>query len=189
MKPETAESDFAKWTQELLGSKILEMTDYLGDLCIYINKQDIHSVCQALRDDPKIHLNQMMDLTAVDYLKQNRTPRFEVVYHLFSLSKKHRLRIKCKLTEQDLSIDSIHDLWLCANWYERECFDMYGIKFISHPDLRRILMYDGFEGHPLRKDYPITKEQPRMQLREVEERYEYMNKDPKSWDTTLKEKE
>lgn len=188
MTPETLQSEFAKTVQQILGTKIVALTDHFGDLCIQIHKQDIHSVCLMLRDDPQVNLNQMMDLTAVDYLQQKQTPRFEVIYHLFSLSKKYRLRIKCQVNEHEPSIPSIHDLWLAVNWYERECFDMYGIQFIGHPNLCRILMYEGFEGHPLRKDYPITKEQPLVPLREVAERYEYMDTKPQSWNTTLEKK-
>ena len=101
-----------------------------------------------------------MDLTAVDYWK--RTPRFEVVYHFLSLKNLTRIRIKVPVGVRKLEVDSLTKIWPNANWYEREVYDMFGIHFIGHPDLRRILMYPEFEGYPLRKDYPIDKRQPRV---------------------------
>ena len=99
-----------------------------------------------------------MDLTGVDYLGEE--PRFEVVYHLYSLGKKHRVRIKVRLHEDDPVIDTAVRVWPGIDWYEREAWDMYGIVFRDHPNLKRILMYEGFEGHALRKDYPKAKRQP-----------------------------
>lgn len=86
--------------------------------------------------------------------------RFEVVYHFFSLTHRHRLRLKVPLEESSPEVDTLTPLWAAANWFEREVWDMFGIRFRGHPDLRRILMYEGFEGHPLRKDYPVNKRQP-----------------------------
>jgi NADH-quinone oxidoreductase subunit C len=111
-----------------------------------------------LRDDAGLLYNFMMDLTAVDYL--GREPRFEVVYHLYSLSFNRRVRLKAGVSESDCSIDSIVSVWIGANWFEREVYDLYGITFKGHPEMRRILLYEGFEGHPLRKDYPLKKRQP-----------------------------
>jgi NADH-quinone oxidoreductase subunit C len=103
--------------------------------------------------------DMLADLSAVDYLGQE--PRFELVYHLNSIQKNIRLRIKSPITEGE-EADSVVSLWPIANWLEREVWDMFGIKFKNHPDLRRLLMYEEFEGHPLRKDYPINKRQPRV---------------------------
>jgi NADH-quinone oxidoreductase subunit C len=100
----------------------------------------------------------LADLTCVDYL--GREPRFEVVYHLHSLSRRHRLRIKAGVSESDPTIDTVTDLWATAGWLEREVWDFYGVRFSGHPDLRRILMYEEFVGHPLRKDYVVDKRQP-----------------------------
>ncbi len=105
----------------------------------------------------------LLDLTCVDYKGQE--PRFEMVYHLFSIPNVERLRIKVRLSEEDLQIDSLTSLWKNANWLEREVYDMFGVSFKGHPDLRRIFMYDEFEGHPLRKDFPLRKRQPRIPLR------------------------
>jgi NADH-quinone oxidoreductase subunit C len=100
----------------------------------------------------------LVDLTAVDYLGEK--PRFELVYHLLSLEHNHRVRIKARVDEASPEIDTTVPLWAAANWMEREVWDMYGIRFRGHPDLRRILLYEEFEGHPLRKDYPKEKRQP-----------------------------
>ncbi len=111
-----------------------------------------------LKEDPELQYNYLMDLTAVDYWK--RKPRFEVVYHFLSITHSFRLRLKVPVAEPEPKVDSLTSLWPGANWYEREVYDMFGIKFTGHPDLRRILLYPEFEGHPLRKDYPIQKRQP-----------------------------
>ena len=100
----------------------------------------------------------LSDLCAVDYLGE--TPRFEVVYHLYSLDKNHRLRIKARVPEDDCEIDTLVEVWPTANWLEREVWDLYGIRFRGHPDPRRLLLYEEFEGHPLRKDYAKERRQP-----------------------------
>ena len=104
---------------------------------------------------------------------ERRDPRFEVVYHFKSLAHGHRLRVKAPVPEDDCRVDSIHELWEAVNWYERECWDMFGIEFTGHPNLTRLLMYEQFEGHPLRKDYPVDRQQPIMELREIDERNQY----------------
>ena len=153
-----------------------DVTDFHAhrdDETVVIKRDALEAVCRFLRDDTRCSFEIMMDLTAVDRLEMNETPRFEMVYHFKSLTHARRLRLKVRLTEDDSKIASIHHLWKAVDWYERECFDMFGIVFEGHPDLRRILMYDEFEGHPLRKDYPIDKQQPLMELKEVEERHVY----------------
>ena len=114
---------------------------------------------QFLRDDSELAFNFLMDITAVDYLSK-KNERFEVVYHFYSLKHNHRLRVKIPVSAEDCNAYSITPYWKTANWYEREIWDMYGIKFRNHPNLRRILLYEEFKGHPLRKDYPINKRQP-----------------------------
>jgi NADH-quinone oxidoreductase subunit C len=143
---------------ERFPSSILETHSHRGDDTVVVKKEDILEICTFLRDDEGLLYNFMMDLTAVDYL--GNEPRFEVVYHLYSLKYNRRVRIKARVSESDCSIDSIVAVWISADWFEREVFDLYGITFKGHPDLRRILLYEGFEGHPLRKDYPIKKRQP-----------------------------
>ena len=143
---------------ERFPGSILETHSHRGDDTAVVKKEDIIDVCTFLRDDEALLYNFMMDLTAVDYM--GKEPRFEVVYHLYSLKYNRRVRIKARVSESDCSIDSIVPVWISADWFEREAFDMYGITFTGHPELRRILLYEGFEGHPLRKDYPIKKRQP-----------------------------
>ncbi len=121
-------------------------------------------VFKILKVDPLFSFNMLIDVTAVDWLDR-REPRFDVIYQLLSLSHGHRLCIKIKVDEKNPEVDSLLSLWPAANFLEREVWDMYGINFKGHGDLRRILMYDEFEGHPLRKDYPILKKQPRVPLR------------------------
>ena len=140
------------------GEKILESDDRLGDEVVTIGRDDSLEIFRFLRDNLEMAFDLLIDLTAVDYL--GRTPRFEVVSHLCSSSKRQRLRVKIGIDEKDCRVPSLTPLWKGANWLEREAFDMYGIRFDGHPDLRRILMYDAFEGYPLRKDYPFNRRQP-----------------------------
>lgn len=139
---------------------VLETSDFRGDLVAVVNKDVIYDVMKFLKTDPALEFNVLMDLTAVDYLWQDRFPRFDVVYHLFSLSNNYRVRIKAGVDEKEPVIDSLVPLWPIADWFEREVWDMFGIKFKGHPNLKRIMMYDAFQGHALRKDYPIMKRQP-----------------------------
>jgi NADH-quinone oxidoreductase subunit C/D len=131
-----------------------------GDDTVTITREAWREVMRFLRDDPELRYNFLMDLTAVDYLTLGRQSRYEVVAHLYSLPHNRRLRIKAPVPDQDPRIDSLMPVWEGANWFEREVYDMFGLTFTDHPDLRRILLYEGFEGHPLRKDYPADKEQP-----------------------------
>ena len=138
---------------------ILDSHDFRGDQTITVQKSVLIELLKFLRDDPDLDFNFLMDLTAVDYLNR-KDNRFEVVYHFYSLKHNDRLRVKVPVSEDDCTIDSASSLWKTANWYEREVWDLYGIKFNGHPDMRRILLYEEFKGHPLRKDYPINKRQP-----------------------------
>jgi NADH-quinone oxidoreductase subunit C len=117
------------------------------------------SFFKFLRDEPELAFNFLMDITAVDYMSK-KSERFEVVYHFYSQKHNDRLRVKIPVSMDDCIADTVTPLWKTANWYEREIWDMYGIKFRNHPDLKRILMYEEFKGHPLRKDYPVNKRQP-----------------------------
>lgn len=111
----------------------------------------------TLKSHERLAFDLFMDVTAVDWLSRN--PRFDVVYHLYSVKFNHRLRVKVKVAEEQ-AIPSAAGLWASADWMEREVYDLYGLKFSGHPNLRRILLYDEFRGHPLRKDYPYDRRQP-----------------------------
>jgi NADH-quinone oxidoreductase subunit C len=134
----------------------------LGMEVAVIDKEALFEVMSFLKEKPQDYA-MLLDLTCVDYLGEE--PRFEMVYHLFSLSSNRRLRIKARVSEKEPRIASLTPLWRNANWLEREVYDLFGIEFVGHPDLRRIFMYDGFEGHPLRKDYPLRLRQPRIKFR------------------------
>jgi NADH-quinone oxidoreductase subunit C len=140
-------------------STVIDSHDFRDDQTITVKKDCGGEFFQFLRDDSELAFNFLMDITAVDYLSK-KDDRFEVVYHFYSLKHNHRLRVKIPVSTEDCSAESITPFWKTANWYEREIWDMYGIKFRNHPNLRRILMYEEFKGHPLRKDYPINKRQP-----------------------------
>jgi NADH-quinone oxidoreductase subunit C len=131
---------------------------HCGDATACVDRDRITDVLALLRDDPECEFEMLTDVTAVDYADEE--PRFEVVYHLYSVAKNHRVRVKVRVPEEDPVIATAVPLYASANWMEREVFDLYGIRFDGHPDLRRILLYDEFEGHPLRKDYPKEKRQP-----------------------------
>lgn len=139
---------------------IIDSHSQLGQDTVIIAKSALSDLARFLKEDPDLQYNYLMDLTAVDHWK--RKPRFEVVYHFLSLKNKFRIRVKVPVGGPEPEVDTLVPLWAGANWYEREVFDMFGIKFKGHPDLRRILMYPEFEGHALRKDYPIQKRQPRV---------------------------
>ncbi|MCK4556396.1 MAG: NADH-quinone oxidoreductase subunit C [Candidatus Aminicenantes bacterium] len=148
--------------KEKFTDRIKETTSDFGDDTVTIDRDFLAELVQFLKQKP-YEYTMLLDITCVDYL--GREPRFEMVYHLLSLSAKHRLRIKVPLAEKNLSIESMSSIWKNANWLEREVYDMFGVRFYGHPDLRRLFMYDGFEGFPLRKDYPLRKCQPRIKLR------------------------
>jgi len=147
---------------------VVETAAQHGDETIVLKPEAWKSVARFLRDDPRAKLDMLVDLTAVDY--PDREPRFEVVVHLYSLTKGHRLRIKARVGDPEgdnAEIETLTDLWASANWAERECYDMFGVSFRGHPDLRRILTYPEFEGHALRKDYPAERIQPLVPYRDV----------------------
>ena len=135
-----------------------------GDDCAFVHKDRIVEVCRFLRDDPAMRFNMAPYITAVDYLGQS--PRFEVVYNLYATQANARVRLRVKLGDGE-ELPSVTSVWRGANWHERYCYDMYGIRVTGHPDLRRLLMYDEFAGNPLRKDYPLRGRQPLLREREV----------------------
>ncbi|MEE8586339.1 MAG: NADH-quinone oxidoreductase subunit C [Acidobacteriota bacterium] len=144
--------------EEKFGDSIIEVHDRVGQDTVTLAKRAYMDLARFLKEDPELDYTYLMDLTAVDHFK--RRPRFEVVCHFYSLQHNQRVRLKIPVGGEPPEVDSLSGLWSSANWYEREVYDMFGIRFKGHPDLRRILMYPQFQGHPLRKDYPIGKRQP-----------------------------
>jgi NADH-quinone oxidoreductase subunit C len=159
-----------------------------GDATVLVAREHLLDVMRFLRDDPRCRMEILVDVTATDYLDYAaelraevspcdpdnpygytpaRLPRFEVVYHLLSMTLNHRLRVKTVVTEDDAVVPTMCDLWIAANWGERECWDMLGVRFEGHPDLRRILLYEEFQGHPVRKDYPLRGYQPLIPMPEL----------------------
>lgn len=147
--------------QEQYPDAILDVADARGELTITVRKDGIYELMAFLKSDSELAYNFLADVTAVDYsvmedvLMKYDYARFMVVYHLLSTETKERLRVKVPIHEKELSIPSMASIWKVANWLERETYDMFGIDFENHPDLRRILMPDDYEGYPLRKDYPL----------------------------------
>ena len=123
------------------------------ELTVWVDKHLVRDACAILRDDPHCPFNYLCDVTAVDWYPSE--PRFEVVYHLLSISQKERVRLKARLDGSSPVIESITSVWPSANYFEREVFDLFGIRFTGHPRLERLMMPDNWEGHPLRKDYPV----------------------------------
>ncbi|MFK7901384.1 MAG: NADH-quinone oxidoreductase subunit C [Nitratireductor sp.] len=146
-------SELAASIQNGIGGSLLEMNYAFGELSIVIKRDDILDCLQFLRDDPQTQFVNIIDIAGVDY--PEREERFEVVYHLLSPRLNARLRIKLS-TDEDTPVKSVTSIYPGADWFEREAWDMYGILFTGHPDLRRLLTDYGFEGHPLRKDFPLT---------------------------------
>ena len=132
----------------------------LNELTIELPNENAHEVCQALRDEAEFAFDTMIDICGVDYLEYGEGSwsgaRFAVVYHLLSVKNNHRIRLRTFLDDDAPRTRSVRDLWIVADWFEREAFDMYGILFEGHPDLRRILTDYGFIGHPFRKDFPLS---------------------------------
>ncbi|HEV8228209.1 MAG TPA: NADH-quinone oxidoreductase subunit C [Methylomirabilota bacterium] len=146
-----------------LGARVLDTHEHHGDHTAVVTAEGIVDALRFCRDEADLGFDMLMDLTAVDYLKypgREDGPRFDVVYHLYSVTHNHRVRLKVPVEQDAPSVPTATALWPIANWLEREVWDMYGIRFDGHPDLRRLLLYEEFVGHPLRKDYPMERRQP-----------------------------
>ena len=145
-------------SQELLdlfsksfGKKIQNKTEFRGETSFTIAASDLHEIAKFCRDE--LSFDYLLDITSIDNFGED--PRFEIVYHLYSMPHGVHLRLKLRVPEELGAVDTISDIWPTANWHEREAYDMMGIKFTGHPDLRRILMWDGYPFFPLRKDFPL----------------------------------
>ncbi len=180
----TTTNDLLKQLQTLITQPLVEVQELFGEVTMTCSPESVAAICQLLRDEDSLQFNMLIDLCAVDYLTYGhydwstesatghgfsravepqestdhtlQTPRFAVVYHLLSTVKNHRVRVKTFLDESSLTVHSVHHIWAAANWFEREAYDLFGILFEGHPDLRRILTDYGFIGHPFRKDFPTS---------------------------------
>jgi NADH-quinone oxidoreductase subunit C len=146
-------------SQELLnsfeksfGSKIRDKAEFRGETSFTITASDLREIAQFCRD--QLLFDYLLDITSIDNFGEE--PRFEILYHLYSMPHTFHLRLKLKMSEEFGAVDTVSDVWPTANWHEREVYDMMGIKFKGHPDLRRILMWDGYPYFPLRKDFPLA---------------------------------
>jgi len=152
--PQTAPNDgVIEAARNALGDMLVEAKDHVGEITLTVRREVVVDALRALRDTPGLEYQQLMEIAGADY--PERAERFEVNYHLLSLTKNRRIRVKV-LTDEVSPVPSATGLWPVANWLERETFDLYGVLFTGHPDLRRILTDYGFEGYPLRKDFPLT---------------------------------
>jgi NADH-quinone oxidoreductase subunit C len=151
-------SALLEYAKSAFAEHILDAHSFRGDDTILIRRDSLPEVARRLKEDPEFDFQVLLDISVVDYLHDEE--RFEVVYHFLSVRKNQRIRLKTRVREEDAEVPSLVELWPGANWLEREAWDMFGVRFKGHPDLKRILMYEEFEGHPLRKDYPYDKRQP-----------------------------
>lgn len=154
----------AAHAKERLGEAVAHVILERNELTLEIRREEILNICRVLRDDPAFGFEQLIDVCGVDYrdyameapARTRKGPRFAVVYHLLSLVHNRRVRLRAYLEDELPLIASVVDIWNSANWFEREAFDLFGIVFEGHPDLRRILTDYGFIGHPFRKDFPLS---------------------------------
>ena len=136
----------------------IEVQEGLDQPTWIVRRDVLAGLCRELKENPETRFDLLMDLCGVDF--PDREERFEAVYHFYSSVHHHRVRLKVPLASSDLVVDSLTGLWQSANWFEREAWDLFGVQFRGHPNLKRLLLYEEFQGHPLRKDYPIRKRQP-----------------------------
>jgi len=146
--------EIAERIREVFPEEVLAVSEFRGQVSVTLRKTRIRDIARYLHDDPDLYFDYLIDVCGVDYLGK-KEKRFELVYHLYSIKHRRMIRLKAEVGEEDLTIDSVTSVWIGANWHERETFDLFGITFSGHPDLRRILMPEDWEGHPLRKDYPL----------------------------------
>lgn len=166
----------AEKLREKFPDDVLESYKHMGQNGVLVKRDHIVELCRFLRDE--CSMNHLMCLTGIDNSQRKGKffERFEVVYQLYSISEKHMLRLRAQVPEDDCSIESITSLWIGANWLERECYDLMGIHFDSHPDQRRILTPDDWEGHPLRKEYPLRGDKEWSGYEELKEKSRELSK-------------
>jgi len=144
----------AEKIKEQFPEEFLDSTEFRGQVAVTVRKDRIVDICRYLHDEPSLFFDFPADLFGIDYLGKKEN-RFAVAYNLYSVKHRHRILLKAEVPESAPSIDSVITIWAGVNWHERECYDLFGITFKGHPDLRRILLSEDWEGHPLRKDYPV----------------------------------
>ncbi len=144
----------AEKIKEKFPDEVLDIREFRGQVSVTLKKERIVEIGRYVHDDPELSFDYLRDVCGVDYMGK-KEKRFEVVYHLYSMRHRHMVRLKAEVGEENAGIDSVTPVWVGANWHEREAFDMYGIIFNGHPDLRRVLLPEDWEGYPLRKDYPV----------------------------------
>ncbi len=144
----------AERIQNAFPEAIGDVVNFHGQATVLVDKTSVIGILRFLKDEPDLAFSHLADLCGID-LGTEHEPRFGVVYNLYSIQHRHRIRLKAGVPADDCSIESAGALWNCAAWHERECYDMFGIVFRNHPDLRRILLPEDWQGHPLRKDYPL----------------------------------
>jgi NADH-quinone oxidoreductase subunit C len=152
------ENNIVKKIKEKFPEAVSDVKTFRDELTLYIERDSISMVAKYLRDNDELDFDFLSDLCGVDRISSDNA--FEVVYHLYSIKRNHRVRLKAQIPASKPTISTVTDIWKTANWHEREAYDMFGIVFEGHPSLERILTPDGFEGHPLRKDYPLRGRQP-----------------------------
>lgn len=154
-EPRLISQAIAEGIRERFPSEVKGISEFRGQVSVIIKKDRLKEIMEYLHDTPELCFSYLRDICGVDYLGR-KEPRFEVVYQLYSISHRHMIRIRAEVPEDAPDVDSVVSIWDGANWHERECYDMFGIQFKGHPDLRRILMPEDWEGYPLRKDYPLA---------------------------------
>ncbi len=146
------DSVLVRKVREAFIGQIIETVVFRGEVTHLVDRTTVRNLCNFLKIDPDLSMNFIVDVAGADYYGEN--PRFEVVYHLYSIRKKHRIRVKVRVNEGE-TVPSVTSIWPGADWPEREVYDMYGIAFDGHPNMKRIYMAEDWEGYPLRKDYPL----------------------------------
>ncbi|MEE9262912.1 MAG: NADH-quinone oxidoreductase subunit C [Vicinamibacteria bacterium] len=154
---------------EEIGPRLLRRDSLRGEVTVVVSTDAWFEACQRLKNNLELAFDMLTDLTVVDLAPLEKSPRFELVAHLYSIQRNHRVRLKASLSGKKPEVASLTSLWKNANWLEREAWDMFGVRFGGHPDLKRILLYPEFKGHALRKDYPLRKRQPLVTERDVDE--------------------
>jgi len=158
------EEKVRQFMRDNFGDGIVREDDFRGEQSFYIKKEYLVDVLKSLRDEEDLRFELLTDICSLDWLNdpEEAQGRFEVIYNLYSIKNKYRVLIKVRLSGENPEIDTVCELWLTANWLEREIWDLMGIRFSGHPDLTKIVTPDDLEGHPLRKDFPLTYEVPQF---------------------------